>query len=261
MRASSAAARASRTGSSSTRSSTSWKKPRTIRRSASARRAAGHQIEELLAIDLAERRTVRAANVVGHDLETGDRVRVRGLREEQIAVLLVGVRLLRAFLDADHPAPDRARVVAKRALEREVRGGRRSHVLLERVVVEVLRAVGEVRAGDPQRRAVSCEVVLDPDLALGGAEPPATQSSAASRSTRPWWDAKCHVLRERFCTETYSTFAASCTTISTAAFEYADRSGEDDAYSSISANRLSGSATTSSRQKSDPPSTEFAMRT
>ena len=37
MRASSAAASASRTGSSSTRSSTSWKKPRTIRRSASAR--------------------------------------------------------------------------------------------------------------------------------------------------------------------------------------------------------------------------------
>ena len=37
MRASSAAASASRTGSSSTRSSTSWKKPRTISRSASAR--------------------------------------------------------------------------------------------------------------------------------------------------------------------------------------------------------------------------------
>ncbi len=37
IRASRAAARASRTGSSSTRSSTSWKKPRTIRRSASAR--------------------------------------------------------------------------------------------------------------------------------------------------------------------------------------------------------------------------------
>ena len=55
--------------------------------------------------------------------------------------------------------------------------------------------------------------------------------------------------------------AASLTTISTAAFEYDDRSAEAEAYSSISANRLSGSATTSKRQKSDPPSTEFAMRT
>ncbi len=38
-------------------------------------------------------------------------------------------------------------------------------------------------------------------------------------------------------------------------------SGEAEAYSSTTVNRLSGSATTSSRQKSEPPSTAFATRT
>ena len=41
------------------------------------REAAAHAVEELLAVDLAERRAVRAADVVGHDLEAGDRVGVR----------------------------------------------------------------------------------------------------------------------------------------------------------------------------------------
>jgi hypothetical protein len=43
-------------------------------------------------------------------------------------------------------------------------------VLLERVVVEVLRAVGEVRARHARRRAAPREVVLDPRLALLRAE-------------------------------------------------------------------------------------------
>ncbi len=43
-------------------------------------------------------------------------------------------------------------------------------MLLERVVVEMLVAVREVRAGDPRRRPFAREVVLDPDLALLGTE-------------------------------------------------------------------------------------------
>ena len=48
--------------------------------------------------------------------------------------------------------------------------------------------------------------------------PPVTQSSSASRSTRPWCDAKCQVSCERFWIDTYSSFAACSTKISTAAF-------------------------------------------
>ena len=43
-------------------------------------------------------------------------------------------------------------------------------VLLERVVVEMLVAVGEVRARDARRRALAGEVVLDPHLAALRAE-------------------------------------------------------------------------------------------
>ena len=69
------------------------------------------------------------------------------LGQDQVAVLLVRVRLLRVLLDPDHPAPDDRRLVAERALEGEVRGRVRRDVLLEGVVVEVLLAVGEVGAG------------------------------------------------------------------------------------------------------------------
>src|SRR5581483_4490254 len=74
-----------------------------------AREPARHQVEELVAVDAPERRAVGAADVVRHDLEPGDRVRVRVGREQEVAVLLVGVRLLRVGLDPDHPAPHRPR--------------------------------------------------------------------------------------------------------------------------------------------------------
>ena len=97
---------------------------------------------------------------------------MRLVGEEQVAVLLVGVRLLRAFLDADHSAPHRARVLAERSLEREVALRARSDVLLERVVVEVLTAVGEVRARDARGGSGAGQVVLDPHLAALRAEAP-----------------------------------------------------------------------------------------
>src|SRR5439155_3037762 len=101
-----------------------------------ARETARHEVEELLAIDLPERRPVGTADVVRKDLEPGNRVRVRGLREQEVAVLLVGVGLLRVLLDADHPSPYRPSLVPEHAFEGEVRGSRGSNVLLERVVVE-----------------------------------------------------------------------------------------------------------------------------
>ena len=109
MRASRAAPSASRTGASLIRSSTSWKKPRTISRSGlGTRQPPRHQVEELLPVDATERGAVRAAHVVRHDLEARDRIGVCRLGEQQIAVLLVRVGLLRTFLDANHAAPDDA---------------------------------------------------------------------------------------------------------------------------------------------------------
>src|SRR5918996_2724032 len=135
-----------------------------------ARQPAGHAVEELVAVHLAHGGAVRAAHVVGEDLEAGDRVRVRLRREEQVAVLLVRVRLLRVPCHADHPAPDGGGRVPKDALEGEVRGRVRREVLLERVVVEVLRPVREVGPRHAGGRALPGEVVLDADLALVRAE-------------------------------------------------------------------------------------------
>ena len=256
-------ASASRTGSSSTRSSTSWKKPahdQPLR--LGAREAARHQVEELLAVDLAERRAVGAAHVVGEDLEAGDRVRVGGLREQEVAVLLVRVRLLRALLDADHPAPDRARRVAERALEGEVGRRVRRHVLLERVVVEVLRPVGEVGARHARGRARPGEVVLDPHLALRGAEARRRPSRARRRARRGRG-----ARRSATCPARGSARRRTRPSRPAARRSRPRRSSTTrarataEAYSSITAKRLSGSATISSRQKSEPPSTAFAIRT
>ena len=54
------------------------------------------QVEELLLVDLRDRRRVGAADVVGEDLEARDRVDVRALGEQQVAALLERVGLLRA---------------------------------------------------------------------------------------------------------------------------------------------------------------------
>ena len=136
----------------------------------SAGEAARHRVEELFAVDAADRRAVGAADVVREDLEPGNRNGVRRRRQHEVAVLLVRVRLLRVLLDADHPPPHRGGRVAQRALEGEVGRRVRRDVLLERVVVEMLVTVGEVRTGDTGGSAFAGEVVLDPNLALLRAE-------------------------------------------------------------------------------------------
>ena len=64
---------------------------------------------------------------------------------------------------------------------------------------------------------------------------------------------KCQVSFERFCSETYSIFAAGSTKSSTTAFVYATVSSPAEERSSISENRAPSSATTTMRQKSEPP--------
>ena len=94
--ASSACATASRTGSSSIRSSTSWKKPRTISRSASPRgrpRAISRRARHGRP-GRASRRACSARRWPG-SRGRGSSPRERARREDQVAVLLVGVRPLR----------------------------------------------------------------------------------------------------------------------------------------------------------------------
>ena len=91
-------------------------------------------------------------------------------------------------------------------------------------------------------------------------KPPSTQSSSASRSIRAWQEAKSQVFEDRRWTFTISAFAPSCTTTSTTPFTYASSSGSADVSSCTTVNREPGSATTRTRQKSDPPGAELATR-
>src|SRR3954447_13563658 len=78
------------------------------------------EVEELLLVDLRDRRRVRAAHVVGEDLQPWDRVGVRALGQEQVAALLERVGLLGARVDLDHPAPDGRRAAGQDPAEGEV---------------------------------------------------------------------------------------------------------------------------------------------
>src|SRR5687768_15370528 len=85
-----------------------------------ARNAARHQVEELLLVDLTDRRAVRALHVVRFDLEVRQRVGARIARQEQVPVGLVRVGVLRARMHADDAAEDRARRAVEGALVEQV---------------------------------------------------------------------------------------------------------------------------------------------
>ena len=170
-RRSSAAEISSRTGPSARRSTSDSRKPSTISDLASAGvEPTGGEVEELVAVDLRDRRGVGAADVVGLDLEAGDGIGVGVGGEEQVAALLEGVGLLRAGVDPDHAAPDGGRPGGEDAAEGEVGVGVRRRVLLGRVEVEVLSRPARVAAGDAGLRPGAREVGLHPHLAAARAE-------------------------------------------------------------------------------------------
>ena len=143
------------------RATSSCRKPSMISRcDADSGSPCALQVVELLLVELRDGGRVRAAHVVGLDLEARDRVGVRLLREQQVAALLERVGLLRARVHLDHAAPYGARAAAEHAAERKVGDRVRRRVLLERVEVDVLAAVRHVgarhpRASSPARRASS----------------------------------------------------------------------------------------------------------
>src|SRR5215217_1676832 len=59
------------------------------------------QIEKMLLLDLGDRRPVCAAHVVGGDLQIWNRIGASRPVEDEVAILLVGVGLLRPLFDLD----------------------------------------------------------------------------------------------------------------------------------------------------------------
>src|SRR6185295_2408994 len=71
---------------------------------------AGTEVEDRVLVELADGRAVGAPDVVGVDLELWIGIRDRFGREQQVAVRLLGVRLLRALVNVDQSVEHRPRL-------------------------------------------------------------------------------------------------------------------------------------------------------
>ena len=135
-----------------------------------------------------------AADVVGLDLQAGDRVGPGGVGEDEVVVLLVGVGPLGVLLDADHPLPDDPRPVLQ---ARPCRAGRWSvcgaDVVLAGEVGQVLPAGGEHHAVD--LGLAPCPVSATSWLTFASRDPrpPTVHWIAASGPTSARSRLKCQV--------------------------------------------------------------------
>ena len=109
------------------------------------RQAAGAQIEDRILVELADRRPVRALHVVGEDLQLRLGVDQRVVREQQRAVGLFRVGLLRVLAHDDLAVEHRPGTPAENALVDFVARAVGAGVIDGRVVVDQAVAVGEIQ--------------------------------------------------------------------------------------------------------------------
>src|ERR1039458_1758981 len=111
------------------------------------------QVEELLFFNLAYGGAMRALDVVGVDFELRLGVDARIITEEQIAVGLLGVGLLRVLVTYDAAVEDAARAIIENAVVKLAARTLRLRVLHQHVVVEVLASSADEKAVDEALRA------------------------------------------------------------------------------------------------------------
>ena len=132
--------------------------------------AARAQVEDRVLVELADGRAVRAAHVVGEDLELGIGVDQRLRGEQQVAAGLLGVGLLRLRVDVDAAVEDAARALVEHALEQLVARGVGLGVVDPHVKVGELAATHQIEAVERHLRAFAGERRLDVVAGDGGAE-------------------------------------------------------------------------------------------
>ena len=104
------------------------------------------QVEDRLAVKLADGGAVRAFDVVGENLELRLGVDGRVVGQEQRLVGLLGVGLLGVLADEDLAVEDAVGLAVEDALVKLVTGAVRHGVVDAGVVVDVLLAVGHIKA-------------------------------------------------------------------------------------------------------------------
>src|SRR5437867_2715516 len=121
-----------------------------------------HQVEQLVLVHRPHACGVAAPRgVVGEDLQVRHGMRPCGLRQQDVPVGLVGVASMGTLLDDHGAGVDGVRAALHRALVQKIARGPRSHVVLERSMVDVLVAVPEVQAEHLARAAVLGQQALD----------------------------------------------------------------------------------------------------
>ena len=112
--------------------------------------AARAQVEHRFFVELADGRAVRAAHIVGQNLQLGLGVDHRIFGKHQVLVGLLGVGLLRVLAHENLAVEHGARCAVQNAFVELVAGGVRLGMVERRVIIDVLRAVGEIK---PVQRA------------------------------------------------------------------------------------------------------------
>src|SRR5215471_2999923 len=110
--------------------------------------SAGAQIEERVLFNLADGRSMRTLYVVGIDLQLRLGVDLCVVREQQVAIRLLGVGLLRIFVNDDAAVKHAMRVAVEDAVIKLAAATVWAGMLYQHVIVQVLLAIPDKEAID-----------------------------------------------------------------------------------------------------------------
>jgi len=96
------------------------------------------EIKHFLFVDLARRGAVSAADVISQNFEAGHRVRLGVVAQKKVANFLVGVGEMGVRFDANQSAECAAGAIVERIFVKQITGGVRRYVILQRPGVEFL---------------------------------------------------------------------------------------------------------------------------
>src|SRR5947208_1643788 len=117
--------------------------------------AARAQIEQRVLFDLSDGRAVRALHIVGVNFELRLSIDLRIVGEQQVAVGLLGVGLLRILVHDNAPVEDAVRMAVKNAVVELTAAAMRASMLDVHVVIEMLAALTDEQAVDQTLSAFS----------------------------------------------------------------------------------------------------------
>ena len=128
------------------------------------------QVKLLFGVVAGEIGSVGAAHVVGNDFQLRLGVGAGLGRQQEIAVLLVGVALLRRSADVDVAGEDAARPIVQGAVPEHVGDAAGCVVLLQQIDFEILLSPGVGQTVNPAGCVGTGDIALEKDLVVAAAK-------------------------------------------------------------------------------------------